>query len=197
MLTMRGVRWVVLLGCALLLAACSRDKGPAQQAITAAEAALNAAQPEAAKYVPDQVQSVAGALQGAKDAFAKGDYTAALNGAKDLDAKAKALTTAAAAKKEELTKQWDELSASQPKTLELLQAKVTALQKAKKLPAGLDKAKLEEANASVAALTQEWAVASDAFKAGNLMEAVDKGKDSQAKSAELMTTLGVQPATKP
>jgi hypothetical protein len=189
---MSMLRTSLVFGCLLFLAACSSDKGPAEQAIKAAEDAFNAAKAEATKYVPDQAKAVEGAIKAAKDAFAKSDYTAALGAAKDLAAKAKDLASAAAAKKDELTKSWADLSGSVPKMVETIQGRVDALAKVKKLPAGLDKAKLDEAKAGLATLTQGWTEASEAFKAGSLADAIAKAKSVKEKAAGLMTALGIQ-----
>lgn len=189
--------FVALIVVALFFTACSRDKEPAEAAIKAAEAALNAAKAEASKYVPDQVKSVEDALKTAKDNFTKGEYTAALNSAKDLAAKAKDLATAAAAKKAELTKSWEELSGSVPKMVEAIKTKVDALSKMKKLPKDMDKAKLEGANASLAQVNQAWTDAEGAFKAGNMTDALAKGKAAKDKATEIMGTLGIQPEAAP
>jgi hypothetical protein len=182
----RGLTLVCLLG----VVACSSDKGPAEQAIKAADTALSGVKVEAAQYVPEQVQPVEAALQGAKEAFAKGDYTAALNSAKDLEAKAKELGLVAAAKKAEVSKQWDDLAAGVPEAIRTVQGRVDALAQAKKLPAGMDKAKLEELTTALVTLTQVWAEATDAFTAGKVAEAVDKGRGVKDKVTELKTTLG-------
>ena len=131
--------FIALVVVGLFFVACSRDKGPAEAAIKAAEEALNASKAEAAKYIPGQIKGVEDALKAAKDSFAKGEYTAALNSAKDLAAKAKDLASAAAAKKDELTKSWEEMSGSVPKMVEAIKSKVEALSKSKKLPKGMNK----------------------------------------------------------
>ncbi len=182
---------IALVMVALFFVACSRDKGPAEAAIKAAEEALNASKAEASKYVPDQVKSVEDALKAAKDQFAKGEYTGALNAAKDLPAKAKDLGSAAAAKKAELTKSWEELSGSVPKMIEAIKTKVDTLEKSKKLPKGMDKGKVEGAKAGLAEVTQGWTDADNAAKAGNLTEAMAKGKTVKDKATEIMSTLAI------
>ena len=183
--------FIALIIVGLFFVACSRDKGPAEAAIKAAEEALNASKAEASKYVPDQVKSVEDALKAAKDSLAKGEYTAALTSAKDLPAKAKDLGSAAAAKKAELTKSWEEMSGSVPKMVEDIKAKLGALTKSKKLPKGMDKAKLEGAKAGLAEITQVWTDADSAFKAGNMTEALAKAKTVKDKAAEIMGNLGM------
>jgi len=73
--------------------------------------------------------------------------------------------------------------------VEEIKAKVEALGKAKKLPAGMDKAKLEGAKAGLGELTQGWADAENAFKGGNLSDALAKGKEVKGKAGALMASL--------
>ena len=98
--------------------------------------------------------------------FAKKDYKAALSAAKDLPAKAKELAAAAAAKKGELTKVWGEMSAGLPKMLDAIKSRVDILSKSKKLPANLDKAKFDEANAGYEEANKVGTDATSAFGAG-------------------------------
>ena len=184
--------WVVSLTMVLLLVACSSSKGPAEEAIKAAEQAYDSVKVEAQKYVPDQAQAVETALSSAKDAFAKGDYLAALNSAKDLAPKAKDLAAAVAAKKEELTKSWGEMSAGMPKMVEAIKSRVDILSKSKKLPAGLDKEKFDGVKSSLAEVTQTWSEAVGAFQSGNLADAMAKAKVVKGKVAEIFATLGMQ-----
>jgi len=189
---------VVLAGL-IMVAGCARDKEPAEAAIKAAEAAVSAAKAEAAKYVPDQVKGVEDALKAAKDAFEKKEYTQALNAAKDLPAKAKELAAAAAAKKAELTKSWEEMAAGLPKMVEAIKSRVGILSKSKKLPKGMDKAKFEGAKTGLGEINQAWTDAENAYKGGNIADAVAKANAVKAKATEIMTTLGMQPpaAAKP
>ena len=182
---------VVLVGL-MLVAGCSRDKEPAEAAIKAAEAAIGAAKAEAAKYVPDQVKGVEDALKAAKDAFEKKEYTQALNAAKDLPAKAKELASAAAAKKAELTKAWEEIAGGLPKMVEAIKSRVDILSMSKKLPKGMDKEKFEGAKAGLGEITKTWTDAESAFKGGNISDAIAKGNAVKAKAVEIMTTLGMQ-----
>lgn len=188
----KPITQLVVLAVVLLLAACSSSKGPAEQAIQAAEVAYDSVKAEALKYVPDQAQAVETALSAAKESFAKGDYLAALNSAKDLAPKAKDLATAVAAKKEELTKNWSEMSAGLPKMVEAIKSRVNILSKSKKLPAGLDKAKFDGVKSGLAEITQTWTDATGAFQSGNLTDAVAKAKTVKDKAIEIMTTLRMQ-----
>jgi hypothetical protein len=188
-----GVATVV---AAVFLVSCeSADKAPAAAAITAAQSALDAVKGEAVKWVPDQVKSVESAIADAKASFEKNDYKAALAGAQAATAKAKdlgaAAAAAAAARKAELTKAWEDMSGGLPKMAEAIKSRVDILSQSKKLPAGLDKDKFEGAKAGLATLNQSWAEASDAFKAGNMTDAVAKATAAKAKAVEVMTALNM------
>ena len=100
---------------------------------------------------------------------------------------------ATAAKKDELTKAWNDLAASLPQTVASIQAKIEELGKAKKLPKGMDKAKLAQAQEGLAGITKSWDEASAAFTAGNLGEALGKASTLKEKGAEVMALLGMAP----
>ena len=174
------------------LAACSSGKAPAEQAIKAAEEALNAAKGEASKYVPDQVKAVEDALNAAKDSFAKKDYAAATTAATSVAAKAKDLVAAAAAKKDELTKGWEDLGGGLPKMLDAIKSRVDTLAKSRKLPANLDKAKFEGAQSGLAEVIKVWDEANNAYREGNLADAFAKATRVKEKAAEIMSTLGME-----
>jgi hypothetical protein len=176
----------------LVLVACeSADKAPAAAAISTAQTAIDAVKGEAAKYAPDQVKSVEDTLATARANFERKDFKAALTGAQDAAAKAKDLGAAAAAKKAELTKAWEEISGGVPKMAAAIKSRVDILSQSKKLPAGLDKAKLDGAKSGLAALNQSWTEASEAFKAGNVTDAVAKATAAKDKAVEVMTALNM------
>jgi len=190
----KWLKHMALVVLVLFAAACSSQQKPAEEAIKAAEAAIDSAKGEAAKYIPDEVKGLQDQLQAAKDALAKKDYKAALSAAKDLPGKAKDLAAAAEAKKTELTKTWEEMSGSLPKMVEAIKSRVDVLSKTKKLPANIDKAKLDAVKAGLPELTQMWGDAQKAFSDGSLADAVSKATTLKDKAAEMMTTLDMQAA---
>ena len=179
---------------AAALGACSTAKAPAEQAIKAAEEALNASKAEAMKYIPDQVKSVEDALKAAKDSFAKGDYAGATSAATAVAAKAKDLASAAAARKAELTKGWEEMSAGLPKTIDDIKSRIAALSKGKTLPKGLDKAKFESAKSGLDEIDKAWNEAKQAFQQGSLADALAKANGAKEKATEIMSALGMKVA---
>ena len=191
----RKTSWFLcaLLGIALIIAGCGNaQKEATEAAINAAQAAINAAQDQAAKYVPDQLQAAQTALQNAKDALAKGDYQAALNAAQDAANKARDLAAAAAAKKDEWTKNWADMSASMPKSLDEVKKKLAAYSHGAHMPAGLDKDKLADAKAQYEQLKQTWADASSSATQGNLGDAMKKASGIKDALAKLMEMLGIK-----
>lgn len=184
---------VVLVIFGLFVAACgSANKDAATAAIKAAEDSWNAVKAEVVKYIPDQAKGVDDAIKAAKENFDKGNFDAALEGAKDIPTRVKALVSAAAAKKAELAKAWDEMSAGLPGMLEAIKSRLDILSQSRKLPAGLDKAKLEGAKGGYEAAAKMWEDAKAAFAGGNAADALAKGKTVKDKAVEVMTALGMQ-----
>jgi hypothetical protein len=191
----RKTSWILcaLLGVGLAVAGCGdAQKEATDAAISAAQSAINAAQAEAGKYAPDQLQAAQTTLQSAKDALAKGDYRAALSAAQDAASKAKDLATAAAAKRDEWTKQWTDMSASMPKSLEEVKDKLNAYSHGAHMPAGMDKAKLGDAKTQYEQLKQTWADATSAATSGNLADAMKKASDAKDLLVKLKEMLGLK-----
>jgi hypothetical protein len=182
--------FIVMILAATLLAACGGgDKGPAETALKAAEAAIDSAKGEASKYMPDQVKSLESALSSTREKLSKGDYKAVLSEAPALTSKAQEVASAAAAKKAELAKSWEDMSAGMPKVVEAIKSRVDILSQSKKLPAGMSADTLAQAKAGLNEITQQWTAATEASKGGNLMDAVAKASSVKVKAAEVLTLL--------
>lgn len=181
---------ITVLCCgALLIAGCSLSKAPAQAAIKAAEEALNVVRAEAQQFVPDQLAMLETALGNAKNSFTKGDYNAAIAAAKDIPLKIKDLTAAIEAKKAELPMVWESLAKEMPK---LIAATKTSVDRAK----GVEKETLDAAKASVNEMPATWAKAQEAFKAGNLAEAVGRATEIKDLCAKIAADIAPKTAGK-
>lgn len=176
---------------AFVAVACG--KGPAQAALTAADAAVSGAKADGEKYVPEQFKALSDAAGAAKSKFDSGDYKGALEGAQAVSTQAQAVVAAAAAKKTELMESWKAMEGSLPGMVADIQKKVMELATARKLPAGLDKAGVESAKTALEGATASWAEAGTAFSAGDVMKAVAKGSEVKKTAEELMTKLGMAP----
>ena len=177
---------------AFVAVACG--KGPAQAALTAADAAVSGAKADGEKYVPEQFKALSDAAAAAKAKFDSGDYKGALEGAQAVSTQAQAVVAAAAAKKTELMESWKAMEGSLPGMVADVQKKVMELATARKLPAGLDKAGVESAKTALEGATAAWAEAGTAFSAGDVIKAVAKGSEVKKTAEELMAKLGMTPA---
>jgi hypothetical protein len=180
-----------------ILAACANQKEPAQQAIAAAETAVNSVAADASKYLPDRYAELTGALATIKGNFDKGDYKAVLAAAPSLMTEVKSVGDAAMAKKDEvmnaLKGDWTTLASNIPSMVSAIQSRVDILSKAKKLPAKLSAQSLDTAKAGLESMKNMWAQAGAAFSAGNVESAVSTAKSVQAKGQEILGLLGMTP----
>jgi len=180
---------------ALALAACSQ-RDPAAEAIAAAENALNAVYEDAEKYVPERYAEVKGELVAARKAFDEERYADAIAAVKDVPAHAEALGKEAAAAKEKhvaaLNADWARLSGSLPDLLAGIDGRLEELGRMKKLPDGMDKQLLDEANAAFESARSTWGEAGAASAKGDVEAAVGKAKDAEAMAQDLVGRLGMQ-----
>lgn len=184
-----------MLASLFLLAGCGAAKEQAQQLLADVDATVTAAGAEAQQQVPEQVAEVNARLAALKSSFDQGDYAAVMKDAPALLAEAKRLAAAAGEKKaallEGLKGQWSALSAGVPGVLAAVEAKLAAVKQAARLPAGLNAAAVEAADAGVATAKAAWAEAGAAFTSGDLQGAVAKAQGVKTELAALATRLGV------
>ena len=164
---MRILRYLLVVLLAALLLACARDKEPAEAAIKQAAQAIEQIRGEASRYAPDQFKQVEDSLRTAQDSFAKKDYKAALEAATDLGVKAQEVAKAAADKKAELKKSWEDMSAGIPQMMQAIKGRLDILAHAKKLPAGMDKDKLAALTSGYDDAMKQFQDAKDAASAGD------------------------------
>jgi len=188
----QGMKIVVLILLGLFIAGCSISKEPAEKAIKSAEGVFNAIKGEAMKYAAAETQAVEKAILAAKDKYDRNEYDAAFKLATELPDKINQLAALSGTRKTEWVKGWESVSKELPPMLDALQARIEELSKRKKLPPGIDKAKIEEVRAAQAALAQAWTEAKNTQAAGDLIDAVTKAKAAREKTVEAMTALGMQ-----
>ena len=184
--------------CVLLaLAACANQKEPAQQAIAAADTAVQSVAVDAQKYVPDRYAELTGSLATVKGSFDKGDYKAVVAAAPNLMAQVQSVGDAAAAKKDEvmntLKGEWTTLASNIPNMISAIQSRVDILSKAKKLPANVSAQSLDGAKSGLDSMKNLWSQASSAFSTGAFESAVSTAKSVQSKGQEVLSLLGMTP----
>jgi hypothetical protein len=186
---------VVALAAALAVAACSQ-KDPASEAIEAAADALNAVYEDAQKYVPERYAEVKAELDAARKAFGEERYADAIEAVKDVPAHAESLSKEAQAAKAkkiaELNAEWTRLSGSLPDRFTGIGSRLGELGQMKKLPEGMDRQLLDEANAAFASAQSAWEEAGSAHAKSDLEAAVGKAKDAEGMAQDLFARLGMQ-----
>jgi hypothetical protein len=185
------------LAAALALAACSQ-KDPAQEAIAAAENALNAVYEDAEKYIPERYAEVKKDLETARAAFGEERYADAIAAVRDVPAEAEALAREAEAAKEkriaELEADWARLSGSLPELLAGIGGRLEELGNLRRLPDGMDKQLLDEANAALASARTAWDEAGAAQARGDLEAAVESARGAEGMAQDLVGRLGMPAA---
>lgn len=187
---------IAALAALLAVAAGCSQKDPAQEAITAAENALAAIYEDAQKYLPERYAEVKGDLEKARAAFNEERYMDAITAVKEVPARAEALAKDVAEAKQkklaELNADWVRLSGSLPGLMTGIGGKLGELGKMRRLPQGMDRQLLDEANAALGSAKSAWEEAGTAFNAGDLEGAVGKARDVEAMAQDLVTRLGMQ-----
>jgi len=175
--------------------ACSQ-KDPAEDAIAAAENALMVVYEDAQKYLPERYAEVKAEIDAARAAFKEERYSDAIAAVKDVPAHAeelaKEVVTAKQQRLSELNADWARLSGSLPGLVSGIGARLDELGKMRRLPAGMDKQLLDEANAAYGSAQAAWNEAGAAFTAGDLESAVGKARDVEAMAQDLVARLGMQ-----
>ena len=175
----------------LALAACGGLKSTAEKSISMAEAAVASVAQAAEKILPDDLAALTGAIATAKDAFAKGEYQPVIDGLKDVPAQATALGEKVASETTRLTDEWNNLSVAMPRNLEAVKAELDKLGKMRRLPQGIDAAKLESAKGAYDAAMAEWPSITEAWTAGNLAMAMNQATAMKGKVSEAMMAVGL------
>jgi hypothetical protein len=191
-MTQRLTTYAFISCIAVMLAACSSQKEPAQRLLDDIAAALSAAGPDAVKYAPDQLNEVQTKLGTLKASFDKEDYKAVVTDAPPVLSEAQGLPSAAAAKKAEVVKglndQWGALAGVIPGYVTSIQSRIDFLSKKanQKLAQTVD---LEAAKTGLADATSLWSKSQAAFANGNLDEAVGTAKAVKSKLDALAASM--------
>jgi hypothetical protein len=173
-------------------AACASPQGKADKAIAAADSALQATSADAQAYVPDQFTALNDELTAARSDVEAKKYADASMKAAEVSSKVAELPAAIATAKQQLTASWQSMADSLPAMVQAIQAKVDQMAKMRRLPAGMDKAKMDAAKTSVTEMTASWTQAMDAYKGGKLAEAVNLATGLKTKANQTMSSLGMQ-----
>ena len=173
-----------------LAVACSSDQEPAQAAVNGLEAAVAAAKPDIERFAADRMTGVDDALKAAKAKLDADNYAGAIADVQGATGTLKDAAEAAAARKAQLSTDWATF-AGMPAMMGQIKGKVAELEAMRRLPRGMDKAKLDGAKSSLDAATNLWDEASEAQDRGHLIVAVAKARQAKPIVESLMATLGI------
>lgn len=189
-----GKLFLGLFAAALLAAGgCSGQKGPATEAIAAAESTLSTIRDDAAKYLPSALQGVESTLASLKDSLATRDYRAVLDGAPALTASLDKLKSDVAGKVAEVKAaeaEWVTLSAEVPKLVGTVEGRIAELSKSGRLPRGVNRAALASAKDGLELIKSSWNSATATSSAGNTVDAVTIARGVKTKGEEILVSLG-------
>jgi hypothetical protein len=184
---------------AVLLAGCANKMEPAKSAIAGIEAAIAAAGPDAAQYIPDQLQAVTSQLNDLKMKFDQKDYKGVIAAAPALLTQAQGLASAAGSAKQAaqaaalqaLNGEWGTLATDIPAQLAAVASRVGILSKSKKLPAGLDATSFDAVKTGTDEAKTLWDQATSAQAAGNMEQAVTTARQVKGNLDAAMAALGM------
>jgi len=190
--------WLLATLMALAIVGCATQKGPAEQAVASAEAALASVRDIAQKYAPEQLGGVESQLQSLKDSLAQGDYKGVLAAAPALSSAISSLKDAATAKQADaeaaLAKAkdaWGPISTDVPKMVDAIQSRVDILSKSHHLPKGVTKDSLAAAQSGLSSMKSAWSDASNAASSGDYTTAMGKAQAVKDQATQIMQSLGM------
>lgn len=184
----------VLATTMLAIAACSSQKGPATEAVTAAEAELATIRDEASTYVADQLDAAEAELAALKGKLEGRDYEGVLADSPGVMSSISSLKTAAAERKaamETATAEWGPLATDVGNMVSAIESRVDTLSKSRRLPRGISKEAFESAKAGLDQMKATWDSANSANAAGDPVDAVTIARGVQAKGREVLQLLGM------
>jgi hypothetical protein len=193
---MKAIKSSLLLSLAavlVLLGACADQMQPAKQALDGAASAVGTAAPDASQYDPDKLTTLKNRLADLQAAFDRKDYSTVLSSAPGIVTDANALAQEAASKKQAamaaMAAQWDTVSASVPKLLTAVKARVDALGKSRHVPKDID---LSAGKSALADATSLWEKAQNSHTDGKPADAVKAAKDAATKLQEAAAALNLK-----
>ncbi len=182
---------VVLL---MLAAACANQKEPAQQALASVESSLAEVRDDATKFAKAQLDAVENGIATLHAKLDKGEYKEVIAGTPDLTKEVNSLKEAVAARKAEFqaatakaTEEWNALTAEVPGYVDVLQKRIDALVKSRKLEKGVSKETLD-----LDTVRNMWADAGNLFSSGQAVEASAKAQEAKVKAQQLADALKVK-----
>jgi DNA repair exonuclease SbcCD ATPase subunit len=186
---LRHARFAPLLVLALLAGCSDGGKAAAEAAVEATAKTITPLKFEATRYAPKQLEKVEATLLKAREKLHDKDFTGATALAGEVGTMVKAMAASIEERKAALAKEYQQAAAEAGQQVAAARQRLDELLAAKKLPKGLDAAKVEGAKAELAAATTALANATTKMTEGSLGEAVAYLEQAKAKAAEIAKQL--------
>jgi hypothetical protein len=197
---MRVSRFLLALAAAtVFVAGCAKQREPAHDALDKIEKSLDDVKADAARYAPDGLKGVESQLKNLKQSFDDKNYDNVLAGTPQLQkavdslraavdsGKAQAKAATAAAKTE-----WDGLKVDVARQVEVIQARIDELSKAKRLPFGIKKDEFEGSKSAFESMKAQWKEATTEAEKGDAIEASAKAKTAKGMGDQIADQLKIK-----
>jgi hypothetical protein len=186
---LRTARFAPLLVLALLAGCSDGGKAAAEAAVEATAKSITPLKFEATRYAPKQLEKVEATLLKAREKLHDKDYAGATALAGEVGTMVKAMGSSIEQRKAALGKEYQDAAAEAGQQVAAVRLKIEELANAKKLPKGIDAAKVAAAQSELAAATMALANANTKMTEGSLGEAVAFLEQAKAKAAEIAKQL--------
>lgn len=182
-----GMSFLVVVG----LAGCGRARKQAEEAVGLADRMVTASRERAEKVAPEETRALADSLQVARERAAAGDYQAAAALARRVSETTIELVKSLPSRSTEISSAFMAFSAELPGRVERIRTRLSQLSAGGRVPAGLDRARLDALKAETTSWENTWKGAVRDFQQGNLGAAKAVVTELRKKVAEADSLLGL------
>jgi len=192
---------LAVVAAAVLATGCSQQKQNADKVLESIETSLAAIKDDAAQYAPEGLKSVESQLARLKTSYENEEYNDVIAGTPQLRKAVDSLTAAVESGKAQAhaalasaKQEWESLSVEVPKMVEDIQSRVDELSKEKRLPWGLNKDEFAEAKSHFETMKAQWTEASNEYKSGKQITAVEKARVAREMNEDIREQLKMKKA---
>lgn len=181
---------LVLLAAGAFLGGCNSARRDAEAEIHAADSAVSAVDQMAAKVAPERTGELSTSLTAARTAFETGDYPAAAQGAREVQARAQALADSVPARRAALTADLQLLSEAMPRNLDSVRLRIDRAARGQR-PRGLTREGLDSVRAIHDSARQAWPGIQAMIDSGDLAAAFAQAIQLRNRVSAAMVALGL------
>ncbi len=185
---------VLIAAAAIALAGCASKKEPAEQALADIEKSLADSGARLQRYLPERHQEIEASVKALHEALAQENYGDVLSDAPAVaDELRRAIADSAIRRAQvrvEMEAEWADLIKTIPAMIEAMDRKIAV--QGRRPPEGMDQAGWKAMIDSYDAIRDGWGKAAAEMTSANFEDTVLVGRDTKAKIAAMMETLGIR-----